>query len=97
VVGCDAVHEAVRVPIAGRGVRPFGPGADSHAHVAVEPVVPLGPPEPVGDLIDCHERAGIQLRVLPDLWPFWNEVVTTTVGFSGIRLRNARRPPPTAA
>jgi hypothetical protein len=71
--------------------RPFGPGADSHAHVAVEPVVPLGPPEPVGDLIDCHEAAGIQLRVLPDLWPFWNEVITSTVGFSGIRLRNARR------
>ena len=61
-----------------------------HAHVAVEPVAPLGPPEPVGDLLACHAGAGIQLRVLPNLWPFWDEVVASTVEFSGIRLRNAK-------
>jgi hypothetical protein len=60
-----------------------------HAHVAVEPVAPLGPPEPVGDLLRCHADAGIQLRVLANLWPFWDEVITSTVEFSGIRLRNA--------
>jgi hypothetical protein len=65
--------------------RPFG----DHAQVAEEPVEPLGPPDPVGDLLACHEEAGIQLRVLDNLWPFWEEVVTSTVGFSGIRLRNA--------
>lgn len=64
-----------------------------HAVVAVEPVTPLGPPEPLGDLVECHAAAGIQLRLLDDLWPFWQQVVTTTVGFSGIRLHNARRPP----
>ena len=52
---------------------------------------PLGPAEPVRDLLDLHEEAGIQLRVLDNLWPFWNEVTASTLGFSGIRLRNARR------
>ncbi|SNT26395.1 hypothetical protein SAMN05421812_10497 [Asanoa hainanensis] len=69
---------------------PFHPiSADGHALVATEPVEPLGPPEPVGDLFALHEAAGIQLRVLPNLWPFWDEVVGSTLGFSGIRLRYA--------
>ncbi|HEX8803001.1 MAG TPA: hypothetical protein VF743_02370 [Acidimicrobiales bacterium] len=72
--------------------RRFPPGGEGgHAHVSTEPVEPLGPPEPVGDLLALHEAAGIQLRVLPGLWPFWDEVVRTTLGFSGIRLANARR------
>ncbi|MEE6259244.1 DUF6886 family protein [Plantactinospora sonchi] len=72
--------------------RPFGTPRP-HAMVAVEPVVPLGPAEPVGDLLRCHEEAGIQLRVLDNLWPFWDAVVASTVEFSGIRLRNARPRP----
>jgi hypothetical protein len=68
--------------------RPFS-ADDPHAHVATEPVVPLGPAEPVGDLLRLHEEAGIQLRVLPNLWPFWEAVIVSTLGFSGIRLRNA--------
>jgi hypothetical protein len=64
---------------------PFG----GHAHVAVEPVEPLGPPEPVGDLVALHAEAGIQLRVLPNLWPFWAAVRASSLQFSGIRLRNA--------
>jgi hypothetical protein len=73
--------------------QPFGSPVPA-AHVAVEPVEPLGPPEPVVDLLRCHHEAGIQLRVLDNLWPFWDAVITSTVGFSGIRLRNAhpRRP-----
>ncbi|MEV4756960.1 DUF6886 family protein [Micromonospora sp. NPDC049559] len=77
---------AYRLP-AGR-FRPFG-APEQHAHVAVEPVEPLGPPEPVGDLFACHADAGIQLRVLSNLWAFWDAVVDSTLGFSGIRLRNA--------
>lgn len=65
--------------------RPF----ETHAWVATEPVEPLGPPSSVGDLIDLHASAGIQLRILPNLWPFWDEVTASTVDFSGIRLRNA--------
>lgn len=61
-----------------------------HAQVATEPVTPLGPPAPVGDLVECHARAGIQLRLLDNLWPFFDELTASTVGYSGIRLRNAR-------
>ncbi|MEV0716410.1 DUF6886 family protein [Asanoa sp. NPDC050611] len=76
---------------------PFRPiGHARHALVATEPVEPLGPPEPVGDLFALHEEAGIQLRVLPNLWPFWAEVTHSTLGFSGIRLRRAAPAAPPA-
>ncbi|MGH4017280.1 MAG: DUF6886 family protein [Pseudonocardiaceae bacterium] len=69
--------------------QPFGTPIP-HAVVATEPVEPLGPPEPVGDLLRLHADAGIQLRVLDNLWEFWDAVATSTLGFSGIRLRHAR-------
>ncbi|GAA5184334.1 hypothetical protein GCM10023322_25590 [Rugosimonospora acidiphila] len=72
--------------------RPFGAPVP-HAMVAAEPVTPLGPPEPVGDLFGLHDAAGIQLRVLSNLWQLWDSVVDSTLGFSGIRLRNACRRP----
>jgi hypothetical protein len=68
--------------------RPIGEPVP-HALVATVPVEPLGPPERVGNLFDLHEQAGIQLRVLSNLWPFWDAVIDSTLGFSGIRLRNA--------
>lgn len=61
----------------------------SHAQVATVAVRPLGPPEPVGDLLALHAEEGIQLRVLPELSAFFAAVVTTSLGWSGIRLRNA--------
>jgi hypothetical protein len=70
-------------------------GKRPHAWVSEEPVTPLGPPEPVGDLLRLHEEAGIQLRVLNNLWPFWDAVTTSTLAFSGIRLANATPRPPT--
>ncbi|GAA2464287.1 DUF6886 family protein [Winogradskya humida] len=73
---------------------PFRPLPDPHAVVTTGAVDPLGPPELVGNLFDLHEQAGIQLRVLPSLWPFWHSVTASTLGFSAIRLRNAK--PPTA-
>lgn len=66
---------------------------EPYAQVTVTTVRPLGPPEPVGDLLALHEAAGIQLRVLPALGAFWEVVITSTLGFSGIRLRNARPAP----
>ena len=71
---------------------PFQPFGEPHPHamVAVEPVRPLGPPEPVGDLLALHEAAGVQLRVLPNLWEFFDAVMASTLGYSGIRLRYAR-------
>ena len=46
--------------------------------------------ERLDDLGGRHERAGIELRVLPNLWPLWNDVVASTLEFSGMRLRNAQ-------
>ena len=45
---------------------------------------------PLGDLIQLHEDAGIELRLLPNLWPLWNDVVASTLEYSGMRLRYAR-------
>jgi hypothetical protein len=69
--------------------RPFDDSDDPYSYVSERPVRPLGPAERVGDLFALHEEAGIELRVLPNLWTFWDAVVTSTLGFSGIRLRNA--------
>jgi hypothetical protein len=43
----------------------------------------------IDDLLGRHARAGIELRITPSIWPFWRQVATSTVGFSGSRLRNA--------
>jgi hypothetical protein len=77
---------AYRLPAA--PFRPFD--RTGHAQVATEPVLPLGPPEPVGDLLRLHDEAGIELRAVDNLWPFWDVVTSSTLGFSGIRLGNAR-------
>jgi hypothetical protein len=78
---------AYRLPAA-----PFSPigTPEPHASVAIEAVEPLAPPEPVGDLFRLHDESGIQLRVLSSLPAFWEAVTISTVGYSGIRLRNAR-------
>jgi hypothetical protein len=44
----------------------------------------------LGDLVARHERALIELREALNLLRLWNEVVASTLDFSGIRLRNAR-------
>jgi hypothetical protein len=82
---------AYRLPAA--AFRPFGEPVP-HAMVAERPVRPLGPAEPVGDLLARHEEAGLQLRVLPNLWAFFDAVAASTLQFSGIRLRNAQPRPP---
>ncbi len=76
---------AYRLPAA--DFEPFG----DYCHVSTRTVRPLGPAERVGDLFDLfdlHAEAGIQLRVVSSLWPFWDRVVASTLGFSGIRLAN---------
>jgi hypothetical protein len=82
----DAHRHPVRLPPARGRVHPVR-RTRARAHVATETVRPLGPAEPVGDLLALHEEAGIQLRVLPALPPFWSAVIASTLGFSGIRLR----------
>ncbi|MGW4396814.1 DUF6886 family protein [Amycolatopsis nivea] len=53
---------AYRLPAA--RFRPFGEPVPN-AWVATEPVEPLGPAEPVGDLLRLHEEAGIQRDPAP--------------------------------
>ena len=52
---------------------------------AVEPLEVV----PLGDLLARHADAGIELRIVPSLWPLWDRVVGSTLEFSGIRLANA--------
>ncbi|HLT62367.1 MAG TPA: hypothetical protein VK020_14305 [Microlunatus sp.] len=75
------------------GFRPIDDSDEPPAVVTESEVAPLGPAEPVGDLLALHERAGIQLRLLARLHDFWSVVITSTLGFSGIRLRNAQPAP----
>ena len=42
-----------------------------------------------GDLLGRHADAGIELRITPSIWPFWRRVASSTVLFSGSRLRNS--------
>ena len=62
---------------------------DDRFWISTEPVEPLEVVE-LGDLVGRHEQAGIELETEPDLLDFWDEVVGASLGFSGIRLRNAR-------
>jgi hypothetical protein len=71
---------------------PFG-SSEPHAQVATTTARPLGKPEQVGSLLEAHESAGIELRVVPNLWPYWKRVIASTVGYSGVRLRNAQPDP----
>jgi uncharacterized protein DUF6886 len=41
------------------------------------------------DPVELHAEARIELRALPNLWPLWNDVVESTLEFSGMRLRYA--------
>ncbi len=45
--------------------------------------------EEVGDLLAAHERAGIELRLVPNLWPLAEAVPAAGLGFSMIRMRYA--------
>ena len=68
---------------------PFGPHPEVGGYwISRAPVEPVELRE-LDDLVELHERAGIELRPLPNLWPVWDEVVASTLEYSGMRLRNA--------
>ncbi|HZX54027.1 MAG TPA: hypothetical protein VFE86_05075 [Ilumatobacteraceae bacterium] len=53
-------------------------------------VVPVSA-EPVGDLVDAHHKAGIELRLVPSLWPLHDIAVEATFDFSLVGMHNAQR------
>jgi hypothetical protein len=65
-------------------------GEESHAQVSTEAVRPLAPPEPVGDLLAAHHRAGIELRLASNLWQYVDAWMDTSLGCSAIRMANAQ-------
>lgn len=74
------------------------PAPDELLHFSEDPTLTVfhphvAPAVPVGDLLRAHQRAGIQLRLVDRLWPWWDAVITSTVAFSGIRLRNGTECP----
>lgn len=70
----------------GAGFAPW-PEADGHWVSSTEQR-PLSV-EPVGDLLQRHAEAGIELRVVPDLAPLRDAVVASGLRFSMCRLSNA--------
>ena len=80
----DARIYVYRMPEASFGEHPEVAGYWV-SRVAVEPAGVIA----VDHLVDRHEAAGIPLRILPNVWPLWDDVVASTLEFSGMRLRNA--------
>jgi hypothetical protein len=44
---------------------------------------------PVGDLLEAHVRAGIELRIVPSLWPLHDLAFSDRWDFSMVRMANA--------
>ena len=56
------------------------------SRVAVAPVAV----ELVEDVVFELQQRGVELRILPNLWPLRDAVVASSLSFSNIRMRNAR-------
>lgn len=56
------------------------------SRVAVAPVAV----ELVEDVVFALQRRGVEIRILPNLWPLRDAVVASSLLFSNIRMRNAR-------
>lgn len=72
---------------------PFEPWPEADGQFVARTTVEPLRVGPVGDLLALHAEAGIELRFVPDLTPFWSAVVASGLPFSGIRLRDRVRPP----
>jgi hypothetical protein len=77
---------AYRLPA--EGFEPYEPaGGYWISRTTVEPVEV----QQLGNAVELHRAAGIELRVVPRLLELWADVIASTLEFSGMRLRNARR------
>jgi hypothetical protein len=43
----------------------------------------------VGDLLQAHAGAGIELRIVPSLWPLHDAAMSGEFNFSIVRMHNA--------
>ncbi len=68
----------------------FVPWAEASGQwVSAVDVAPLDV-QPLGDLLALHATAGIELRIVPDLWPIHDLAISDRWDFSIVRMRNAR-------
>ena len=67
----------------------FAPNPGGGGWISAEAVRPLAV-EPVGDLLERHADAGIELRLVRNLWPLHRWAVASGMEFSSVRLRNAQ-------
>ena len=71
---------------------PFRPWEDASGQwIAHDEVTPLGV-EPLADLVAMHRDAGIDLRAVPNLWPFVDIAQSGGWDFSIVRIANAQPP-----
>ena len=66
--------------------------AASGQWIATRPIVPMRVVA-VGDLLDAHVAAGIELRAVPSLWPLHDLAVSDRWDFSIVRMANAAARP----
>jgi hypothetical protein len=57
-------------------------------------VVVVGTVDEFGDLLEALAASDVELRVTPGLTELWAKVISSSLEFSGDRLRNARQPGP---
>ena len=70
----------------------FFSAEDHGCHVSPYAHTPLSV-EPVGDLLTRLRDANVELRITPSLWPLRKSLLSATLHFSMIRMRNAGYPP----
>ena len=59
--------------------------------ISDHPVEPLAV-TPMEDLLDAHVEAGIELRIVPTLWPVHDLAIRGIWDFSIVRIANASPP-----
>jgi len=69
---------------------PFRPWSSAAGYAVADDLVRPLAVRPFGDLLATHAEAGIELRLVPDLWPLAELVQRSGLEFSMIRMRNAR-------
>ncbi|HLX67541.1 MAG TPA: hypothetical protein VKR41_11110 [Puia sp.] len=60
-------------------------------YISYEPVIPAGVRRIDNIFVELLSRAHLELRILPELWSLGNAVIASTLSFSLIRMRNAKK------